>query len=335
MNAARRLGVVVVIGLCGLIPWVPSAAADGLPSDFGGPPAPNVGPEGVTAPGSPSRFVTLALGRNTMIARINRRGGQVTGSRLITGAFTIPAVAYDGTSSGLSADGSTLVLIRPRTAFPQARTTLSVMDARSLRRREVLRLPGDFSFDAISPDGATIYLVQYLSAVDPTSYAVRAYDLGAGKLLADPIVDPGEAAEKMAGRPKTRVLSPDGRWAYTLYDGASKAPFVHALDTVGRTAVCIEMPQLDGSGIPPLSSLRLSVDRAGRRLSVLTLDGRPLLSADTATFEVTRPDASGQSAQGVPLAWMILVAAAVLACLAAGARWIRGRPGLAQSPAGQ
>jgi hypothetical protein len=54
----------------------------------------------------------------------------------------------------------------------------------------VLRLQGDFSFDAISPIGDRIYLIEYLSPKDPTKYAVRAYDVQAGRLLHSPVVDP-------------------------------------------------------------------------------------------------------------------------------------------------
>jgi len=333
MGRVRRFSMVAGLVLAGAGAFGPGAAADGLPSGSGGPPAPNVGPEGVTALGSPSRYVSLALGRQTMVARIDRRGGQVTASRLISGAFTIPAVAYDGTPSGLSADGSTLVLIHPRDRFPQRRTTLSVIDAQTLGRRDVINLHGDFSFDAISPDGATLYLVQYLSPIDPTRYAVRAYEMRTQRLLRAPIVDPHEAAEKMAGRPQTRVLSPDGRWAYTLYDGSGKAPFVHALDTVGRAAVCIEMPQLAGPGAPPLSTLSLGVDEGGGRLSVLDLDGRALLQTDTRTFEVTKPSAAASADRDFPLLWVLVVAAALVAAIGA-VRWAKSRTGAAHSPAG-
>ena len=48
----------------------------------------------------------------------------------------------------------------------------------------------------------------------------------------------------MTGVPVTRLPSPDGRWDYTLYQSAEH-PFVHALDTQRRTAVCIDLDDLD------------------------------------------------------------------------------------------
>ena len=45
---------------------------------------------------------------------------------------------------------------------------------------DLITLQGDFSFDALSPDGRLLYLVQYLSPRDPTRYLVRLYDLERG-----------------------------------------------------------------------------------------------------------------------------------------------------------
>ena len=56
-----------------------------------------------------------------------------------------------------------------------ATTRLLVLHTPSLRFRTAMRLRGDFSFDAVSPDGSRVYLIQYLSPTDPTRYAVRSY----------------------------------------------------------------------------------------------------------------------------------------------------------------
>ena len=65
----------------------------------------------------------------------------------------------------------------------------------------------------------------------------------ARRLFQEPVVDPSEPDEDMSGVPVSRVSDADGRWAYTLYDSA-KHPFVHALDTERRTAVCIDLDDL-------------------------------------------------------------------------------------------
>src|SRR5437867_2210246 len=133
-----------------------AAAGDGLPVL-----GVDVGAKGVAARLSPVRYVTLPAGRDTLVARRALNGGSVLGSTRIPGNFTIPAVAYDGSASGLSADGRTLALIQPRVTFPRADTRLAILDANRLRLRKVVNLVGDYSFDAISPDGATLFLIQY------------------------------------------------------------------------------------------------------------------------------------------------------------------------------
>ena len=284
-----------------------AAGADGLPVlgiDVGG--------SGVVAPTASARYVTIAAAANTVVARVATTSGKVLQSRVLNGTFTIPAVAYDGSASGLSHDGKTLVLIEPRLSFPRPRTKLLVLDARSLSATRLIDLKGDFSFDAISPLGSWVYLIQYLSPTDPTRYLVRAYDVRSGRFAAAPVVDPRAPGEKMRGNPLSRVMSADGRWAYTLYDGAGSTPFVHALDTSTRSARCIDLDALAGTD---LSRLTLRFEQHAQKLDVDR--GRaPVQVVDLRTFAV-----SGDS--GVSAAPYIRLAALGLGCIAAvaGALW--------------
>jgi hypothetical protein len=223
--------------------------------------------------------------RRTTTVKKTSPGAGGTLTVTIPGRFVVPVVAYDGAASGLSADGRTLVLIRPRTQFPERTTTLAILDPDSLRVERFVRMRRDVSFDAISPDGHWIYLIEYTSRVDPTDYEVRAMDAGTGRLVSRAIVDPHEPDEAMRGNPLARVASPDGRWAYTLYDGNGH-PFVHALDTSRLTARCIDVP-----AFPPNSDFyngRISF-APDRRHLLITMQGRTLASLDTATFKVTIP----------------------------------------------
>jgi hypothetical protein len=255
------------------------ARADGLPVlgiDVGG--------SGVVAPSGEERYVTLPAGSGTVVARVGTADGRIVASRMLPGALTIPAVAYDSSASGLSGDGRRLVLIQPRVTFPRKRTGLAVLDTRSLVAGRWIDLCGDFSFDAVSPHGGLVYLIQYLSRFDPTKYAVRAYDVRAGRLLTRPVVDPTEPDEQMGGTPISRANGRGGRWAYTLYAVPGATPFVHALDTAKRTARCIDLDQLAGTDV---SSWRLRLDDHGRTVSLLR-GGRPMLGVDTRTFAVSR-----------------------------------------------
>jgi hypothetical protein len=231
-------------------------------------------------------------------------------STVMPGTLTIPAVAYDGSASGLSADGRTLGLIQPRVSFPRAETTLMVVDARQLRFRELVKLHGDFSFDAVSPHGSLLYLIQYVSPVDPNAYRVRVYDVRVGKLLPGAVTDPQERGQKMHGSPITRTTSPDGRWAYTLYDGAGKTPFVHALDTSTRSARCIDLPTLAGTNVWPL---RFHLDRTARTLT-LASRRHPVLAIDTVSFATSAP---AEPTAGFP--WTLVVLAILGALLATAA----------------
>jgi hypothetical protein len=321
-----RLGpAALVLGLLAAAA-VPAARADGLPVL-----GVDLSRSGVaaSAPLAP-RYVALPAGRSTVVAAVSPLGGQVRRSRLLTGRLTVPAVAYDGSPGGLSADGRTLVLITPRRAFPRRATTLAVLDTRRLRARELVRLRGDFSFDALSPDGRLLYLVQYLSPRDPTRYLVRLYDVDAGRLLREPIIDPREVGDVMRGTPVTRAAGPDGRWAYTLYDNLGDRPFIHALDTVGRTARCIDLDAL--VGFDGLSELRLEPSADGGTLSVVhPRRAEALAIVDTATWRVSEPRApeasparpAGAGGRG----WALLATAAVLAVvlLAALARLLGPR----------
>jgi hypothetical protein len=253
------------------------------------------GNAGVVSSDAAYRYVTFPSGRQTVVARLRTHGGAVARYRTVAGRFTIPAVAYDNSASGLSQDGRTLVLIRPRVRMAQKHTHLLVLDAHRFRRPREIVLPGDFSFDAISPDGSTLFLVNYLSLTrhnfDPSDYKVRSFDVAGGKLDPAPVVDPRKPGEKMGGLPVTRAMSPDGRWAYTLYSGADH-PFVHALDTVGNSARCIDLDAL--AKRDDLFQMTLRVGGAGD-LQIVKAN-KPLLLVDTLSFAVHAPRAAAPAA---------------------------------------
>jgi hypothetical protein len=201
-----------------------------------------------------------------------------------------------------------------------------VVDPVRLQVRRRITLRGDFSFDAISPDGSTLYLVEYLSLgrrnFDPTNYLVRALDARSGRLDPKPIVDPREPDEKMGGFPVTRATGPDGRWVYTLYEGGEH-PFVHALDTTGRSARCIDLDAL--SGREDVFRMRLLLGAGGRDLAVV-LGKEPVALVDTATFEVTEPRAQaaeprrpGHAGEEGGRSWLLSASAALVLLIGLGA----------------
>jgi hypothetical protein len=307
-------------------PMAAAAHGDGLPV-----PVDDTGGEGITAENGVAtegiRYLSLHGNGQTVVARVQRAGGRALGWRFVPGGFTIPAVALDGSPAGLSADGRTLVLIRPRVSFPQRSTRLAIIDARTLRVRRVVTLRGDFSFDAISPNGRHVYLIQYVAPKDPTRYAVRSYDVARWRMDPGQIVDPHERDEAMRGFPLTRTTSADGRWAYTLYDGAGEHPFIHALDTGRRTARCID---LDSLTVRDLGRPRLRLDAGGSHL-VLGNGTKPLARVNTKTFAVSEPEASstaeltGAGGSDDDVAKPLVGVAGVAVLLAAGGLSLRVR----------
>ena len=258
----------------------------------GGPAIPGgaFGGQGVTGPpGLPSsgyRYVTFNVDDRTIVEQIDTDTGIVHRTRYINDAWALPAVTILGTASGLSADGGTLVLIKPEYRLRAEVTTMRIVDPTTLQTIERINLDTRVSFDAISPDGSTLYLVQYADPRNPLDYRVRAYDWAAGEFRPGKIVDPSEPEEQMSGQPVARRMSPDGRWAYTLYSGGEET-FIHALDTKGATAVCVDLEDISRED---MYMLRLSVDPGSGQITVLD-QGAPVAVVDPETFEVSDPPA--------------------------------------------
>lgn len=215
--------------------WAAVAAADG------GGPAPGLDyGNGVVAPGGKLRYLALSDERKTLLQSIVVGTGKLHAARYLKGALGIPLVTYGGDTGGLSRDGRRLVL----TNWPGSPVTrFVVVDPRGFKIRDRVRLRGRFAFDALSPDGSLMYVIQFLGSPNAAQqpYAVRAFSWKTGALLPGAIVDRREPDEKMSGLPVKRTGTPSG-WAYTLYQRPHKRPFVHALDTVHKRAFCIDLP---------------------------------------------------------------------------------------------
>lgn len=251
----------------------------------GGPVSP-VQARAISVAGSSVRFAAFAAGHDTLIKRLGARSPAPLAELRIAGRFGIPGVDYAGATTGLSADGHTLILARLTGNRRPRVTPLVVLNTRPLSIRATLDLPGWWTVDAISPNGRWLYLIHYPSS-DISRYEVRAYDLRARRLLVRPVVDPHDRGEAMTGFAIARVMSAGARWAYTLYMRPSGAPFIHALDTVGRRAVCVDLPPAAAADI---GNARLRLTRSGATLAVDA--GATQALVDTRTFAVAAPVAA-------------------------------------------
>lgn len=246
----------------------------------GGPVAP-VQNSYIGTAGSPYRYGAFDSGGNTVVKQ-QQAGARAVPVLRIRGRYGVPGVDYNGTLTGLSADGRTLILAQIATSVTHS-TRLLVLATNPLRILTRLTLPGWSIVDAISPDGRWLYLIHYASPTNPTNYDVLAYDLPAHRLLPQPVVDPRERDEKMTGIPITRVMSAGGRWDYTLYLRPSGVPFIHALDTTHHRAVCIDLRPLANIDI---SSAHLVLLPGGTTLRVDGVFSNEV-SVDTRTFKVS------------------------------------------------
>ncbi len=201
------------------------------------------GADGVLSPSRDIRFVTLATARSTVVAAIRVRTGRVVRSNVLRGFYGVPILAWDNSTGGVSADGRTLVLGSYGPLPGDAGVTrFAVLSTKTLRKSRTIALRGSWAYDAISPDGSRMFLVEYLAAGQNPRYRVRSLDVRTGRLDAEAIVDRREDEVLMRGQPVTRVASLDGRWAYTLYARPKHGPFVHALDTARAEAYCVDLP---------------------------------------------------------------------------------------------
>jgi hypothetical protein len=90
--------------------------------------------EGVTMPDLAYRWVTPRAGGHTVIAVIEQESGRIDITRIVREPLIVPAVAYDQTGTGLSADGTTLVLARARGALRMRRGISPELDDLSVAR---------------------------------------------------------------------------------------------------------------------------------------------------------------------------------------------------------
>ncbi len=255
-------------------------------SAAGAGPSPGVvfGSQGVVSRDGKVRYLTLRAGGGTLVEAVATRSGLVRHSRFLKGVFGIPLVAYDGSTGGLSRDGRRLVVYATVRGARQAKTRFAVLDPQTLKVRSRFALDGDFGFDALSPDGSLMYLIQIKgNNGSGLVYDVRALDVGTGRLLPGAIVDRREPDEKMTGIPMTRVGSDDASWAYTLYSKSSDGAFVHALHTTAREAFCIDLRL--GVAADQLGHVRM---RLRANALQLRLRGKTIATIDTRTFEVKR-----------------------------------------------
>jgi hypothetical protein len=227
-------------------------------------------------------FIARGVGGETVVTA-ERANGSVLRSQRIDGQFGIPMVTPNGLTGGLFRDGRAFVL---QSMGYNARTHFKVVRTKDLRVRQSISLKGTFAYDALSPSGSRLYLIQHTSSRDLEHYVVRAYDLRTKRLLPGKIADKTQEGWVMQGFPVTRSAAAAASGVYTLYMNPGGYPFVHALDTVRGVAHCIGVAW-QGTDQGPLMQFRLGIN--GRRLVVRNETGGPYRIIDRRTYRVMTP----------------------------------------------
>jgi hypothetical protein len=84
-----------------------------------------------------------------------------------------------------------------------------------------------------------LFLTQRADEDGVPGYRVMRYDLQTGVLDPHPIVDKVEGETVLVGEPVARAATQD--FLYTVYENGTR-PFVHALESNGDYALCLDLP---------------------------------------------------------------------------------------------
>lgn len=262
------------------------------------------------------RYIAVSTfgGQNTDLISISRRDGSAGPALRLSGAWGLPYTPAG--AEGLSHDGQTLVLEGAGVGLASP-TRFLVVDPTQMQVERTISLDGYFSYDALSPDGSRLYLIQYThgGSQDTSHYIVREYDMQTNRLMPGKIAARTDGEKGMSGYATTRTTSPGGRWVYTLYQKPSGAPFIHALDTVRGVAYCIDLPKNKA-----VYNIVLSLRNHDRTLAVHWRSGRPWLNVAVGSWRI-----SSAAGGGFPWAWTGPAIAGGVAVLVAGALLLRRR----------
>ncbi len=203
----------------------------------------------------------------------------------ITGRYVAPQVVPGGPLEGLSPDGRWLVL-ETHSPAPGERSAFVLLTGTLQLERDTVDLPGRFTFDAWSPDGKVLYLIEHKPPAGSGHYVVRAYDMAKQSLRPEPIADKRNVDEQMAGQPVARAATPDGAVVATLYvrqgDDHDHGPFVHILYAADGQALCVDLPP----GTPVGKGWELQ--HASGDFVIARAPGHPAFRIDAVSGELTR-----------------------------------------------
>ncbi len=241
-------------------------------------------PVGLTSNDHQRLYTANARNGQTTISIINTQTGATIHAFAIAGTYAI--AEQDFANSVSSPDGRWLAL--RQVGQTGNHTAIALVDTQAEKLVKTIQLEGNFTLDAISPQGGMIYLLQYIND-GSGHYYVKAYDTRANQLLPTIIADKSDLNDpRMVGTALTRQISADGEFAYTLYiDTWRNIAFVHILPLADK-------PEPGGNNQLPVPQfarcINLPVGKAANLLRYYTLalshDGTTLYAANGALGKI-------------------------------------------------
>ncbi len=244
-------------------------------------------PTGVPIDSRWGRILTAASsGGKTVVRDLVVQPGFGGTSISVDGAWHLPTIGSDPLPVGVSVDGQTIVLaeaLRPGTGGV---TRFALLGRDFVRPARIVTLHGRFDYDALSPDGATLYVVEHLDAAAGGRYQVRAVDVASGSLRAGVVANKSQVIEGMAGYPLAQVRREDGV-VLTLYRGREH-PFIHLLDSAEGWAVCLDLPANGAQDVAAAADWGFSPSPDGRFVYAVNVTLGLVVEVDPAQLAVVR-----------------------------------------------
>ena len=203
-------------------------------------------------------YIVTQLSGSAQLKAIDPASGRTIAQATIPASYSLPDIAFQGPTAGISPNGQWLALTQKG-----ASTNFLVGSSSLTDSFKTIHVNGDFVFDALSNDGKSLYLIQKMT--DPNHYQVRLYDVAAGALMPQPVVDKREPNEPMNGIRGDSAADSTGNYVYTVYirDGG---PFIHALPLDEPIAWCVDLPSTASNDMERQFHWALALSRDGRTL---------------------------------------------------------------------
>jgi len=218
-------------------------------------------PLGTPAPDWSRYYTVTQLAGGARLMALDPASGSTLAQMTVPAGYMLPNIAFQGPTAGLSPNGEWLTLTDNGRAITGKLVTSFLVGASSLSGSfKTVHLDGEFTFDALSNDGNSLYLIQRMG--DPNHYQVRLYDVRSGSLIPQVVVDKRESNEPMNGIRGDSVADPTGKNVYTVYIREA-GPFIHALPLDQQFAWCVDLPSKAPNDMEKQFHWALAVSRDG------------------------------------------------------------------------